>query len=195
MVSFPDSINTTKQLPEEGFHRDLYTGVIDATTVGVVPSIQRVVEQVFMDALAHPGMEDEDDCPMIKSLLLPGLRSFCSALKGEALFLFPSVSTVLFGVCLVCEEVAIEGSIFDDGKTMMSEVHNFEEAKAFLASDGAAEKVELRVKSWIKKLRDFMLESRQVRRENDNSGPQQELEYWKRRGAQFSQLTRRLQVM
>lgn len=36
-----------------------------------------------MDALAHPGVEDEDNCPMIKSILLPGLRSFCSALKGE----------------------------------------------------------------------------------------------------------------
>lgn len=37
-----------------------------------------------MDALAHPGSEGEDDCPMIKNLLLPGLRSFCSALKGNA---------------------------------------------------------------------------------------------------------------
>lgn len=50
--------------------------------VGIITSIQRIVEQVFMDALAHPGAEGEDDCSMIKSLLLPGLRSFCSALKG-----------------------------------------------------------------------------------------------------------------
>ena len=51
--------------------------------MGVIASIQRIVEFVFMDALAHPGIEDEDNCPMIKSLLLPGLRSFCSALKGK----------------------------------------------------------------------------------------------------------------
>jgi len=50
--------------------------------VGVITSIQRVVEQVFTDALAHPGPEGEDDCSMIKTLLLPGLRSFCSALTG-----------------------------------------------------------------------------------------------------------------
>lgn len=79
-------INTAKQLPEEGFHKDLYTGVIDTAKVGVIASIQRIVDQVFMDALAYPGTEDEDDCPMIKSLLLPGLRSFCSALKGERSF-------------------------------------------------------------------------------------------------------------
>ena len=70
-------------MPEEGFQKDLYTGVIDSTKVGVIPYIQRVIERVFMDALAHPGVEDDDDCPMIKSTLLPGLRSFCSALKGS----------------------------------------------------------------------------------------------------------------
>ncbi|XP_033231151.1 dynein heavy chain 5, axonemal [Belonocnema kinseyi] len=167
-------INVAKQLPEEGFQKDLYTGVIDTRKVGVIASIQRIVEFVFMDALAHPGGEDEDNCPMIKSLLLPGLRSFCSALK-------------------VCEEVALEGSIFDDGESMMDEVHNFEEAKTFVANTQAASQVEERVRTWTKKLKDFMLESKQVRRENDSSGPQQELEYWKKRGAQFSQLVDRLQ--
>ena len=96
---------------------------------------------------------------------------------------------------LVCEEVALEGIIFDDGETLMDEVHNFEEAKAFVANSQAAAKVEERVRTWKKKLKDFMLESKQIRRENDNSGPQQELEYWKRRGAQFSQLVGRLQVL
>ncbi|CAG5099433.1 Similar to DNAH5: Dynein heavy chain 5 [Cotesia congregata] len=167
-------INTAKQLPEEGFQKDLYTGVIDTAKVSILASIQRVVEQVFMDALAHPGGEDEDDCPMIKSLLLPGLRSFCSALK-------------------VCEQVALEGNIFDDGETMMDEIDNFEKAKAFLVKEGVVERIEERVKLWIKKLKDFILESKQVRRENDSSGPQQELEYWKRRGAQFSQLATKLQ--
>lgn len=76
----------------------------------------------------------------------------------------------------------------------MMEVHNFEEAKAFIAKENAVEQVEERVSLWIKKLKDFMVESKQVKRENDNSGPQQELEYWKRRGAQFSQLANRLQV-
>ncbi|XP_008556957.2 dynein axonemal heavy chain 5 [Microplitis demolitor] len=167
-------INTTKQLPEEGFQKDLYTGVIDTTKISILASIQRVVEQVFMDALAHPGGEEEDDCPMIKSLLLPGLRSFCSALK-------------------VCEQVALESNIFDDGETMMDEIENFESVKVLVAKEGVLERIEERVKIWIKKLKDFILESKQVRRENDSSGPQQELEYWKRRGAQFSQLATKLQ--
>lgn len=91
--------------------------------------------------------------------------------------------------------MAQEGRVFDDSEALMGEVHNFEEAKAFMAKDNAINIVEKRVKSWIKLLKNFMVESKQMKRENDNSGPQQELEYWKRRGAQFSQLVNKLQVL
>lgn len=37
------------------------------------------------------------------------------------------------------------------------------------------------------------MESQQLRKENDSSGPQDELEYWKKRGAQFSQIVNKLQ--
>lgn len=100
-----------------------------------------------------------------------------------------------FFVLLVCEQVAYEGYVFDDRETLMTQVHNFEEAKAFVAGENAVYIIEERVNTWIKKLKDFMAESRQVKRENDTSGPQQELEYWKRRGAQFSQLVHKLQVL
>lgn len=90
--------------------------------------------------------------------------------------------------------MALESNIFDDGETMMDEIENFESVKVLVAKEGVLERIEERVKIWIKKLKDFILESKQVRRENDSSGPQQELEYWKRRGAQFSQLATKLQV-
>lgn len=48
--------------------------------------------------------------------------------------------------------------------------------------------LEERVSNWIKGISKVLLESEQLRRENDSSGPQDELEYWKCRGAQFSQL-------
>jgi dynein heavy chain len=55
------------------------------TRVGLVSTIERIVEHVFMEALAHPSPDAEDDeasCPMVRNQLLPGLRSFCSALRG-----------------------------------------------------------------------------------------------------------------
>lgn len=60
--------------------------MIDAQKVGLVTTIERIVECVFMEALAHPSSDVDDDaaqCPMVKNQLLPALRSFCSALKGS----------------------------------------------------------------------------------------------------------------
>lgn len=90
--------------------------------------------------------------------------------------------------------MAHDGSIFDDGQILMDDVRDAESAKTYVKKIENLDKVEERIAQWIQRLKDFMLESKQVRRETDSSGPQQELEYWKRRGAQFSQLVTRLQV-
>lgn len=66
--------------------QDLFCGVVDAQRIGLVTTIERIVECVFMEALAHPSSDADDDaahCPMVKTQLLPALRSFCSALKGN----------------------------------------------------------------------------------------------------------------
>lgn len=106
-------LNTGKQLPEEGFHKDLFCGVIDADKIGLVTTVERIMEHVFMEALAHPSPDSEEEdcnCPMVKNSLLPGLRSFCSALR-------------------VCEEVCDEPNLFDDGKTLMTSITSEEEAR------------------------------------------------------------------
>nr|CAI5822333.1 unnamed protein product [Callosobruchus analis] len=77
--------SSSKQLPEEGFQKDLYCGIVDSSNVGIVTTVERIMEYVFMETLAHPNSDTEDDasnCPMVKNLLLPSLRSFCSVLKG-----------------------------------------------------------------------------------------------------------------
>lgn len=63
-----------------------FCGILNAEKVGLVTAIERVMEHVYMSALAHPssdGDEDETRFPIVKNQLLPGLRSFCSALKGR----------------------------------------------------------------------------------------------------------------
>uniref|UniRef100_A0A8W7PQG3 Dynein, axonemal, heavy chain 5 n=1 Tax=Anopheles coluzzii TaxID=1518534 RepID=A0A8W7PQG3_ANOCL len=170
-------INIQKQLPEEGFHKDLYCGYIDANRVGLVTSIERIVEQVFMQALAYPNIESEDEemsCNLVKSQLLPGLRSFCSALR-------------------VCEQVCNHFNVFDDGKTIVCRVDTLAEVKEMSRNSTTCAELEERVNNWIKGIAKILMESEQLRRENDSSGPQDELEYWKRRGAQFSQLLSHLQ--
>lgn len=48
-------LNTGKQLPEEGFQKDLFCGVIDAKRIGLVTTVERIMEYVFMEALAYPS--------------------------------------------------------------------------------------------------------------------------------------------
>ena len=124
-----------------------------------------------MQALAYPNNEADDDelnCGAIKGQLLAGLRSFCSALR-------------------VCEEVCSYGNVFHDGKAFFLRDMVIADSDLPKNQEFCAE-LEERVSNWIKGFSKVLLESEQLRRENDSSGPQDELEYWKCRGAQFSQL-------
>lgn len=127
-----------------------------------------------------------------------------------------TISFVITHVSLliVCEEVCDQGNIFDDGKYIVCGLDS-EELKEAAKKSEIVKHLEDRVKSWIKKLSEILKESEQIRRENDSSGelrvflaqvemyvinfliilgPQDELEYWKKRGAQFSQIVSQLQV-
>lgn len=158
-------------------HRFRYCGIIDARRVGLVISIERIVEHVFMQALAFPNPEVDDEeisCTLIKGQLLPGLRSFCSALR-------------------VCEQVYTHVNVFDDGKGMFAKIDNVQEVKELAKNQEFCTELEERIVNWMKGISKVLMESEQLRRENDTSGPQDELEYWKCRGAQFSQLLAHLQ--
>lgn len=111
-----------------------YCGVIDTKRIGLVTSIERIVEFVFMQALAYPNSEtDEDDigCSLIKTQLLPGLRSFCSALR-------------------VCEQVCQYFNVFDDGKPMFVKIDNGTEVRELAKNKEFCTELEERVVNWIK---------------------------------------------
>lgn len=105
----------------------------------MVTSIERIVEFVFMQALAYPNAELEDDdmgCSLIKSQLLPGLRSFCSALR-------------------VCEQVCENTNVFDDGKTLFLKVNNPNEVQELATNKEFCGELEDRVLNWIKDVASF----------------------------------------
>ncbi|XP_039763737.1 dynein heavy chain 5, axonemal [Pararge aegeria] len=141
-------INVSKQLPEEGFHKDLFCGILNAERVGLVTAVERVMEHVYMSALAHPT---------------------------------------------ICEEVCNQMNLFDDGQALMVNLTDPTELKEMIKNPTTITTLEERVNEWVKKIMEILSESEQLRREVDSSGPQDELEYWKKRGAQFSQLVSYLQ--
>lgn len=138
-----------------------YCGLIDAKRVGLVTSIERIVEFVFMQALAYPNAELEDDdmgCSLIKSQLLPGLRSFCSALR-------------------VCEQVCQNKNVFDDGKALFPKTNTVlnTEVQEMSTNKEFCGELEERVLNWIRDVAKVLMESEQLRKENDTSGPQGKL--------------------
>lgn len=154
-----------------------FCGLIDSKNIGLVTSIERIVEYVFMNALAFPNLEVDDEdinCGLIKGQLLPGLRSFCSALR-------------------VCEQVCSHFNVFDDNNDMFTKIDDVDEVQELSKNQEFVLQLEERVGTWIKGIMKILGESEQLRKENDSSGPQDELEYWKKRGAQFSQLMAHLQ--
>lgn len=155
-----------------------YSGVIDSKRIGLVTSIERIVEFIFMQALAYPNSEMEDDdigCSLIKGQLLPGLRSFCSALR-------------------VCEDVCHHQNVFNDGKEMFTKLDAISEIQDLAQNKEFCNELEERINNWIKGVTKVLVESEQLRKENDMCGPQDELEYWKKRGAIFSKLLEHLEV-
>lgn len=154
-----------------------FCGIIDGRRIGLVASIERIVEFVVMQALAFPIPDSDDDdlgCSLIKSQLLPGLRSFCSALR-------------------VCELVCQHFNLFDDERRTFEKIDRMAEVRELSQERPFCVEVEERVVNWIKCIDQILMESAQLRRENDTSGPQDELEYWKRRAAQFSQMLTHMQ--
>ncbi|KAJ9598775.1 hypothetical protein L9F63_026690 [Diploptera punctata] len=78
-------LNTGNKYQKKDFIRISSVVWWDGLHIGLVASVERTVEYVFMEALAFPSPdaeEDEGNCPTVKNQLLPGLRSFCSALRG-----------------------------------------------------------------------------------------------------------------
>lgn len=123
-----------------------------------------------MEALAHPSPDTEDDaasCPMVKSQLLPALRSFCSALKGMYDdYFYNDIESNSF---LVCEEVCSEENLFDDKETIVTGVE-LDDIRDLATKSDVVDKLENRIKCWCKKLSDILKESEQIRKENHSSG-------------------------
>lgn len=102
------------------------------------------------------------------------------------------------------------GNIFDDGLEYIQE-KTVENIKEMSKESDIIDAFEERIKLWMKRITEVLKESEQIRKENDSAGttkfnfclkctyhiislgPQDELEYWKKRCAQLSQIISHLE--
>ena len=109
----------------------------------------------------------------VKKELLPCLRSFTSSLR-------------------VAELVWNEGTLIKDYPPEAYDIKCMEDTWEYLKTENAVPKFESYIRGWMKQIQELLLESEQLRLETDDAGPQDELEYWKARGAKLTLLVNQI---
>ncbi|XP_068204591.1 dynein axonemal heavy chain 5-like [Palaemon carinicauda] len=172
---------TTPQrtVTEENVHREVNFVVIrageDASVV--LRSVERLLSKIFVPAV-RVNASDLDNSPggvTARDHLLAGLRSFASCLH-------------------VSESIMEERVVLAPTIEGMNQINGLSDAQAALAQPDQFQAVEKTVLVWMKQIESVLVEMEQLRQETDEAGPQDELEYWKRRMAKFKYLSEQMET-
>ncbi|XP_071524381.1 LOW QUALITY PROTEIN: dynein axonemal heavy chain 5-like [Panulirus ornatus] len=170
--------NPQRSVTEENVHREVNFMMVkagDDPTV-LIRSVQRLLSRVFVPAV-RVNPSDLDTWPgsvSARDHLLAGLRSFASCLH-------------------VSESIMEERVVLASSDEGAEEVRGLTEAQAVLTQPDQMLAIERRVLTWIKQIESVLIEMEQLRQETDDAGPQDELEYWKRRMAKFKFLSKQME--
>ena len=147
--------SSRRALGEETFQREIMMGIVDGRfPENLLWNIERIVTNIFIPILNSSALGGSEDLQnKVKNELLPCLRSFTSSLR-------------------VAETVWMEGVFLKEYPPESFTIRCLEDSQAFLATDGAYQRFEGYLKSWMKKIQELLFESEQLRRETDDLGPQ-----------------------
>ncbi|XP_050711756.1 dynein axonemal heavy chain 5-like isoform X2 [Eriocheir sinensis] len=170
--------NPQRSVTEENVHREVNFMLLragDDPSV-LLRSVNRLLGRVFVPAV-RTNPSDLDTAPgsgSARDHLLAGLRSFASSLH-------------------VSESILEERVVLAKGDEGAEEVRGLSEAQAALTQPDQVLAVERTVVTWLKQIESVLIEMEQLRQETDDAGPQDELEYWKRRMAKFKFLSEQME--
>ncbi|KAF2364962.1 Dynein heavy chain domain-1 [Trinorchestia longiramus] len=152
-------------------------GVLRAGTGGVIlRAMEAMLRRVFVPAVRlNPGA-DPAAGGTARDHLLAGLRSFASCLNVSDQIL--QENTVLGPV---------EGGLDMKGGALSG-------AQQLLNNPEHVATVERTARSWLQVIESVLIEMEQLRLETDAAGPQDELEYWKKRMAKFTFLAQQMDL-
>ncbi|XP_064087416.1 LOW QUALITY PROTEIN: dynein axonemal heavy chain 5-like [Macrobrachium nipponense] len=168
-----------RSVTEENVHREVnFTLVKTGDDPAVVlRSVQRLLSKIYVPAV-RVNPSDMDDSPggvSARDHLLAGLRSFASCLK-------------------VSESIMEERVVLAASEEGIDEIKGLSDAQAILTQPDQVQAVERTVLTWLKQIESVLIEMEQLRQETDDAGPQDELEYWKRRMAKFKYLSEQMET-
>uniref|UniRef100_G1KWX1 Dynein heavy chain tail domain-containing protein n=1 Tax=Anolis carolinensis TaxID=28377 RepID=G1KWX1_ANOCA len=152
-------------------HEDIYFSLLDGSE-GLLPGIKNVISTVFLPAVRATSnwgaLNQTKQGDIEKQSFNETLNRFLAFLDGA--------------------RVSIEGTV--ELKQIdyidFSKLQTFEEVTAAAGNPEMVKQLEDVLMIWYKQIEQVLIESEQMRKEADDSGPLTELEHWKRMSAKFN---------
>lgn len=158
--------------------QELICGSIDnRQTGGLLRTIFKTLQNVYIPAIL--GMTesdteaDENVRTILRNRMIPGLRSFCSALS-------------------VLEATQIQNQSILQTEKVFTGYEQIEDIRRFAKTPEKVQILERTMTTWISTVSQIVAESFRLRKELDSHGPQDEVEYWKRRSSLLSMLEQKI---
>ncbi len=149
-------------------------------TGGMLRSIYKTLQHVFIpailgitDSTSDDNEVDETVRTILRNRMIPALRSFCSAL------------TVLEATQIQIESILQTEKVF-------SGYEQIEDIRRFVKTPDKVQALERNLRIWVSTVSQIVAESFRLRREMDSQGPQDEVEYWKKRSSLLSMLEQKI---
>ncbi|XP_053761037.1 dynein axonemal heavy chain 8 isoform X3 [Panthera pardus] len=155
----------------KNIHEEVLFTVLDAST-GILPGISNMLSSIFVPAILATNnwgaLNQSKQGESEKHIFTETINRYLSFLDGA--------------------RVSIEGTVKlkKVDNVDFSKLHTFEEVTAAASNSEMVRQLEDVLMTWYKQIEQVLIESEQMRKEADDSGPLTELEHWKRISAKFN---------
>ncbi|XP_042794572.1 dynein axonemal heavy chain 8 isoform X5 [Panthera leo] len=155
----------------KSIHEEVLFTVLDAST-GILPGISNMLSSIFVPAILATNnwgaLNQSKQGESEKHIFTETINRYLSFLDGA--------------------RVSIEGTVKlkKVDNVDFSKLHTFEEVTAAASNSEMVRQLEDVLMTWYKQIEQVLIESEQMRKEADDSGPLTELEHWKRISAKFN---------
>ncbi|XP_034031153.1 dynein heavy chain 5, axonemal [Thalassophryne amazonica] len=164
--------DTSKAVTSENIHKDVNFNMLDTTDGGLLKSLEQLFSDVFIPALRNMdhgwGEHANPQNQAVKQEYLASLENMVSDLAGAQQNMKKMVT--------LKECDAIDWEVFKCPSDYTAAANTKE----------TVEKAEACMKVWIQQIEQVVAESDQLRKESDDLGPRDELNYWKEQMTCFS---------
>nr|XP_043889840.1 dynein axonemal heavy chain 5 isoform X3 [Solea senegalensis] len=166
--------STSHTITSENIHRDVSFNMLDTREVGLLKSVEQLLADIFIPTLRNMnhgwGELASPQARAVKQEFISSLENFVSVLAVTQ-------------ECLR-EKVTLKDCDSFDMRVLKSP----SDYMAAAGSSDTTEKLETCMKVWIRQIEQVIVESEQLRKEDDDLGPRAELVHWKRHMSRFNHL-------